>query len=185
MLEKGDTVVMENCGEAKHYEGVIWTCRTGEQELCGSQVVWLEDFSGAFAAKYLRKIDVDEATVTCSTCEKKILHDSQGYYFDGLTGKYSCNKCYEKEIHRLKVQQELDAIEITHTVFKNSDIEKAAKEFSSRVKTDLEGIAGVINHVRKDEGRSQNPRYIVINTDEDPRMIEEIIKVMKRYRKWG
>ncbi len=185
MLEKGNKVAMHTCIEAKHYEGIVWTCSTGEQDLCGSPVVWLEDYSGAFAVKYLRKVDSAEETVECIFCESKVLVESNGYVPDETLGTYWCKQCAAEEAKRQKVLKEVEQMQITHTVFKNSDIEKASKEFSSQVKKDLEGIAVVVNHVRKDEGRSQNPRYIVINTDENPDMIDEIIKVMKRFRKWG
>lgn len=61
MLKKGDVVVMHTCGEAEHYDGKLWICRTDEQKLHKEHnytVVWLEGFSGCFAAKYLQKVDV-------------------------------------------------------------------------------------------------------------------------------
>jgi hypothetical protein len=61
MLKKGDTVVMHTCGEAEHYDGKIWICRTDEQKLHEKHnytVVWLEGFSGCFATEYLQKVDV-------------------------------------------------------------------------------------------------------------------------------
>jgi hypothetical protein len=61
MLIKGDKVVMHTCGEAEHYDGRIWTCRTDEQKLHedhNSTVVWLEGFSGSFAAKYLQRVNL-------------------------------------------------------------------------------------------------------------------------------
>jgi hypothetical protein len=60
-LKKGDKVVMHTCGEAEHYDGKIWTCRTDESKLHPSHnytVVWLEDFSGCFATEYLQKVNV-------------------------------------------------------------------------------------------------------------------------------
>ncbi|WP_245153946.1 hypothetical protein [Jeotgalibacillus proteolyticus] len=64
MLKKGDKVVMHTCIEAKDPNnlGKIWTCRTDEQEVTwtGSNVVWLEGFSGAFSAQYLQKVDTNE-----------------------------------------------------------------------------------------------------------------------------
>jgi hypothetical protein len=58
MLKKGDKVVMHTCGEAEHYEGQIWNVTSNEWELCGSKVVMLKGFSGAFSCEYLQKIDL-------------------------------------------------------------------------------------------------------------------------------
>lgn len=59
MLKKGDKVVMHTCGEAEHHNGRIWTVSSEKEwELCGSMVVMLEGFSGAFLAKYLQKVNL-------------------------------------------------------------------------------------------------------------------------------
>lgn len=61
MLKKGDVVVMHTCGEAEHYAGKLWVCKTNEQKLHEEHnytVVWLEGFSGCFNTKYLQKVDV-------------------------------------------------------------------------------------------------------------------------------
>lgn len=65
MLKTGDVVVMHTCGEAEHYDGKLWTCRSDEQKLHQdhtSTVVWLEGFSGAFATKYLQKVNLSILT---------------------------------------------------------------------------------------------------------------------------
>lgn len=60
MLKKGDKVVMHTCGEAGHYNGKIWTCKTDQYEASsGSQVVFLEGFSGYFLAEYLQIVHLD------------------------------------------------------------------------------------------------------------------------------
>jgi hypothetical protein len=60
-LKKGDLVVMHTCLEAKQpkNQGKVWVCRTDEKKVpwTSNHVIWLEGFSGAFAAKYLQKID--------------------------------------------------------------------------------------------------------------------------------
>lgn len=38
---------------------------------------------------------------------------------------------------------------------------------------------------RASMSKERQTRYIVINTDEEPQMLLEIIDVMKRYDKWG
>lgn len=54
-FKKGDTVVMHSCGEAGFYKGKIWTCLTHSfLDRCNQEVVFLEDFSGYFAVKYLQ-----------------------------------------------------------------------------------------------------------------------------------
>lgn len=57
-LRKGDKVVMHTCLEAPYHHGRIWTCASDEWEMCGSQVVFLEGFSGSFAAEFLQYVDV-------------------------------------------------------------------------------------------------------------------------------
>lgn len=56
-FKKGDTVVMHSCGEASFYKGKIWTCQTDSYLDRGKQeVVFLENFSGCFSAKYLQPV---------------------------------------------------------------------------------------------------------------------------------
>lgn len=63
MLKKGDTVVMHTCGEAEHYEGQLWICRTDEytqgESIYKQNLVFLEGFSGCFATKYLQKVNLN------------------------------------------------------------------------------------------------------------------------------
>lgn len=59
-LKKGDKVVMHTCGEAEHYNGKIWTCKTDQFAATnGSQVVFLEFFSGYFLTEYLQIVDLE------------------------------------------------------------------------------------------------------------------------------
>ena len=47
--------------EADHYNGKIWTCRTDQfKSSSGSQVVFLEGFSGYFLARYLQRVSLSE-----------------------------------------------------------------------------------------------------------------------------
>lgn len=186
MLQKGDTVVMHDCGEAGHYEGVIWTCRSGEGDLCSNRVVWLEDFSGGFAVKYLRKVDVSkEETVICQGCDKLILADSKGYTVLLESEGVYCIQCEKKNSERMQAQafvhNAMNEFEMSHTVFKNAHVEKLHLEN----KRDLAYIEACISDIRIQEGKHPYPEYIVINKDEDPQMVKEIIEVMKRFNKWG
>lgn len=62
MLQKGDKVVMHTCGEAEHYNGKIWTCKTDQfNSASGTPVVFLEGFSGYFACEYLQIVHLEEA----------------------------------------------------------------------------------------------------------------------------
>ena len=58
-FKKGEKVVMHNCMEAKlpKYNGKIWTCQTDSFLDRGRQeVVFLEGFSGYFAAEFLQRV---------------------------------------------------------------------------------------------------------------------------------
>ncbi|MEC2450580.1 hypothetical protein P9Z54_27020 [Bacillus cereus] len=59
-MKKGDKVVMHTCGEAQHYDGKIWTCTTDEfvrgEGVYTQNLVFLEEFSGCFLAKYLQRV---------------------------------------------------------------------------------------------------------------------------------
>lgn len=55
-LKIGDQVVMHTCYEARKpkYAGKVWTVKSEPWDLCGSEVVILEGYSGGFATEYLR-----------------------------------------------------------------------------------------------------------------------------------
>ena len=53
-LKKGDKVVMFNCGEADHYSNKVWECMTDSFNQSGSDLVFLNGFSGSFSTKYLK-----------------------------------------------------------------------------------------------------------------------------------
>lgn len=56
-LKKGDKVIMHNCVEAEFYKATQWVCQTNSfNDRGGQDVVFLENFSGYFIAKYLKKI---------------------------------------------------------------------------------------------------------------------------------
>ena len=52
----GDTVQMVNCPEAKRHQNKLWKVTWGPLFMCGTWVVWLKDYSGAFACEYLQRI---------------------------------------------------------------------------------------------------------------------------------
>lgn len=59
LLKKGECVVMHTCGEAEHYNGRIWSCKSDEfTDRAGQQVVFLEGFSGCFLAKFLQRVNL-------------------------------------------------------------------------------------------------------------------------------
>jgi hypothetical protein len=55
-LKIGEQVVMHTCREASKYADKIWTTRSEPWDLCGSEVIMLEGFSGGFATEYLRRV---------------------------------------------------------------------------------------------------------------------------------
>lgn len=64
-FKKGDKVVMHSCGESTFpkYKGKIWIC----EDNCyisssGTELVFLNGFSGSFLTKYLQIVKVDELT---------------------------------------------------------------------------------------------------------------------------
>ncbi|WP_313903375.1 hypothetical protein, partial [Paenibacillus alvei] len=65
-LKKGDMVVMHTCVEARNPKnyGKVWRCKT-DQFSRGTGVyeqhsVFLEGFTGSFAAEYLQKVDIPD-----------------------------------------------------------------------------------------------------------------------------
>jgi len=87
-LKKDDKVVMHTCGEAEHYKGQIWTCKGDEfTSSSGSQVVFLEGFSGYFLVKYLQQVNL-----TPLTNKVKLLEESLKMYKDE-------NETYETSTH--------------------------------------------------------------------------------------
>ncbi|WP_196243730.1 hypothetical protein [Lysinibacillus sphaericus] len=182
MLAKGDKVVMENCMEAKFHEGVVWNVTYEEFTRKGygqRPVVFLEGFSGSFTTDYLRKVDPSEETIVCIMCDTQVLVDSNGYISGTKLGTYWCKECADKEENRQKVLKEVKQMKITHTVFKNEDL-NSLLEKDALIKFPFEYVQAAYIQQRKKEDK-----YIVINTDENPRMIEEIIKVMKQFGMWG
>ncbi|MBI9052497.1 MAG: hypothetical protein JEY96_01685 [Bacteroidales bacterium] len=57
-LKKGDKVVMHTCGEADHYKGRTWICRSDSfMSKSKHEVVFLKGFSGHFLCEYLQIIE--------------------------------------------------------------------------------------------------------------------------------
>ncbi|MDQ4679348.1 hypothetical protein [Stenotrophomonas maltophilia group sp. RNC7] len=60
-LKVGDKVVMHSCLESKRYQGKVWTCKTEQFKAeSGSNVVFLEGYSGYFLVKYLQRVRLTE-----------------------------------------------------------------------------------------------------------------------------
>jgi len=68
-LKPGDKVVMHTCIEPKRekYKDKIWTVNSDPWDLCGSEVVLLDGFSGGFATGYLKKVEGVEMVETNQT----------------------------------------------------------------------------------------------------------------------
>lgn len=56
-IQIGDRVTMVNCLEAERYKDKIWTVRSSSWELCGTEVVLLEGYTGGFATEFLKKVN--------------------------------------------------------------------------------------------------------------------------------
>ncbi len=61
ILAIGDKVVMHTCHEAQHetYRDRVWIVESHPWSSGGREVVMLSGFSGAFATKFLRRVDDD------------------------------------------------------------------------------------------------------------------------------
>jgi len=57
-LKIGDEVVMHSCYESRKEKNIdkVWTVRSEPWDLCGSEVVLLEGYSGGFSTEYLKKV---------------------------------------------------------------------------------------------------------------------------------
>ncbi len=62
-FKKGDKVVMHTCGEAKYYNGIVWTCSGDSYENNGGESVFLENFSGHFYCQYLQLVDTSDIEI--------------------------------------------------------------------------------------------------------------------------
>lgn len=58
-LKPQDKVVMHSCYEARKekYKDKVWTVKSEPWDLCGSEVVLLDGYSGGFATEFLKKVD--------------------------------------------------------------------------------------------------------------------------------
>lgn len=59
-LKPGDKVIMHTCYEARKekYKGKVWKVDSEPWELCGSEVVRLEGYSGGFSTEFLTKVEL-------------------------------------------------------------------------------------------------------------------------------
>lgn len=120
MLKKGDIVVMHTCGEAEHYNGKLWACKTDEYINCEGQgvyeqkLVFLEGFSCSFLTKYLQKVDVtpyveelsrlydarysevSDQVEHCLVCNKKVDIEKDDFELD-VEGGVWCKNCIGKK----------------------------------------------------------------------------------------
>jgi hypothetical protein len=61
-LMPGDKVIMVKCAEAEKYKDRIWIVRSEPWDVCGSEVVLLEGYSGGFATEMLKKMEASDGT---------------------------------------------------------------------------------------------------------------------------
>lgn len=56
-FKKGDKVVMHTCGEADHYLGKVWKCRSDSfMDSANQEVVFLHGFGGHFLCEFLQVV---------------------------------------------------------------------------------------------------------------------------------
>ncbi len=67
-------------------------------------------------------------------------------------------------------------------VLKYDDIEKVLED-SPYIGNYLDDLSEGVKDVRENEGRSPDPKYIVINEDET--YADEVIEILKRNGHWG
>ena len=68
----------------------------------------------------------------------------------------------------------------THAVFEHEDIEQLPRF----ARNDLATTAHLTRKIRTAANKEPIPEYIVIDLNDEQKMVQEIIKVMKKYGKW-
>lgn len=67
----------------------------------------------------------------------------------------------------------------THAVFEYEDIE----QLPLFARNDLATMAHLVRNIRTAANKEPMPEYIVIDLNDEQKMVQEIIKVMKKYGK--
>lgn len=79
----------------------------------------------------------------------------------------------------------LEGKEARYQIIKYDDLVKYNTPFDlNHIAPLMDSLIENIERGRAADGKNPHNSYIVINTDEDPKMLEEIIDVMRRYGKW-
>ena len=85
-IKEGDYVVMHTCGEAEHYHGKLWKCKTDSfKDINKHEVVFLEEFSGYFYCKYLQKVHLLEPHKEPVEEERELKKGDKVIYTDEIT----------------------------------------------------------------------------------------------------
>ncbi|WP_327194851.1 hypothetical protein [Paenibacillus alvei] len=127
-LKKGDMVVMHTCVEARNPKnyGKVWRCRT-DQFSRGSGVyeqhsVFLEGFTGSFAAEYLQKVDIPDQSEEIERLKEAIgqMHDHHGVLTNQVVDevKKHAKSCVE---HELSIRALKDKLQDAHAVLLELD----------------------------------------------------------------
>lgn len=132
-LKKGDKVVMHTCGEAAHYDGKIWAVTHDEFFQSENALVFLEGFSGSFAACYLQKVNVDnggntqilKSTVLEMIRSGEIIITTPEIVKEAVSNAMNCQDLYVEigDFHENRYSNEREFSEI-----QESDIDDVAKE---------------------------------------------------------
>lgn len=79
------------------------------------------------------------------------------------------------------MQEFLQGYHVGHIVL---DIEDIDRHLSGDEEEMLDDVLNELKHCRRMAGQTEEDQYIVINMNEDPIMLQEIVKILKRHGKW-
>ncbi len=76
-LKPGDQVMMHSCYEARKekYKDKVWTVDSESWDLCGSEVIRLEGYSGGFATEFLKKVELHAVAIGPDRTEIVVGHE--------------------------------------------------------------------------------------------------------------
>ena len=96
-FKKGDKVIMYNCGESSFYKGKVWICKTDSfRDKSGSDVVFLEGYSGYFCCRFLKKSGMTEEEF--DTYINGVIQDEiEEEIRTGKTIVVNCKECNEQQ----------------------------------------------------------------------------------------
>lgn len=183
---KGNAVVFIIGIEEKMHRGRIFKCSSDSMEREGREIVFLESISGYCYAGHLNLVQVsNDNTFTCDGCGNLHLSNKENCFPMPeicATFCFNCRLKITKETEARKfIDETLSNMANPYIVFENKDISVAGQIFEQEIQTKVDEISSAIQYARDEQHKNPIPRYLVIDTDENPLMVEEIIQLMKKY----